>query len=117
MTLARFPSVPVQRGGKRNLSKRYEDGGNRANAISRDSGERPATNYGTMSCHPTRRQLMPKHYKKSIFKPVIESEKKLECTDKKGNITVKNEVNITVKQENDDGCTGCFKALFSALKG
>ncbi len=59
---------------------------------------------------------MPKHIKKSIFKPVIKPDEKKECSEKNGNITVRNEVNITVKQENDDGCTGCFKALFSALK-
>lgn len=58
---------------------------------------------------------MPKIVKKSIFKPVnVESKDK--CEGKEPHISINNQVNVTVEQEKEDGCTGCFKALFSAMK-
>lgn len=58
---------------------------------------------------------MPKK-QKSIFQPVKE-DKKIECKDDGHNIEIHNNVTITIEQkEKEDGITGCFKAMFQAMK-
>lgn len=55
--------------------------------------------------------------KKSIFKEVPAQDKKDPCKESKNGVTIHNDINIVVEQqEKEDGCTGCFKALFQALK-